>query len=134
MEKQFEQAAQIRLRFETPKGQLTVEDLFDLPLTSATGRVNLNDLAKEYHQELKSTADVVSFVDTVPSGPDEVVQLKFELVKHVIGVRVAERDKAATEQKRREDKQKLLALIAEKQDEQLKGKSLEELTQMVNAL
>lgn len=49
-------------------------------------------------------------------------------------MRVAERDKEAEAQKKREEKQKILSIIARKQDEALEGKSLEELTQMVNAL
>ena len=31
---QFEQAVRLKLRFNSPKGLLSVEDLWDLPLTS----------------------------------------------------------------------------------------------------
>lgn len=134
MDKQFQQASQLKLRFPTAAGHLSVEDLFDLPLTSATGRVNLNDIAKDLQREVKAQTEVTSFVDTMPSGPDEVLELKFSLVKDVIAVRVAERDAAANAQKKRDEKQKLLALIAKKSDEALEGRSLEELTAMVNAL
>ena len=134
MEKQFEQAAQIKLRFDTTQGRLTVEDLFDLPLTSLSGRVNLNDIAKGLARQIKTAEEVTSFVDTVPSGPGAALTLAFDLVKHVIGIRVAERDATATAMKKKEEKQKILALIADKQDEALRGKSLEELQKMVEAL
>jgi len=132
MEKQFEQAAQIKLRFDTTQGRLTVEDLFDLPLTSLSGRVNLNDIAKGLARQIKTAEEVTSFVDTVPSGPGAALTLAFDLVKH--GIRVAERDATATAMKKKEEKQKILALIADKQDEALRGKSLEELQKMVEAL
>lgn len=130
----FEQAARLAIRFDTPKGQVTAEDLFNLPLTSLSGRANLDDLAKDLHREIRSSAEETSFVHPASTGVDVETQLKFDIVKHVIGVRVAERDAAATEQKRKEEKQKILALIADKQDEALRGKSLEELQAMVQAL
>lgn len=65
---------------------------------------------------------------------DVLERLAFEIVKHIISVRVAERDAEALKKKRAEEKQRILALIADKQDEALKVKSLEELQAMVQAL
>ena len=53
----FEKASRIRLRFDTPQGSLTVEDLWQLPLTSRTGRANLDDIAKSLNRQLKETAE-----------------------------------------------------------------------------
>ena len=64
----------------------------------------------------------------------EYDELALAIVKRIIEVRVAERDAAALSKKRAEEKQKILALISEKQDEALKGKTLEELQAMVGAL
>lgn len=121
----YKQAAQLKLRFDTSKGQLAVEDLFDLPLTSATGRVNLNDIAKGLYKALKDEADV-DFVDTAKRG-NAVLQLKFDLVRDVITTRIAERDEEATRQKKAEQRQKIMAIIDHKEGEALSAKSVEEL-------
>ncbi len=131
----FEEAARLKLRFQTDRGLLTVEDLFELPLTSKTARSNLDSIAIGLDREIRNTGEAVSFVN--PEGSSEankVLNLKFDIVKHIIGVRIAEHDAAAAEQKRREDKQKILAMIARKQDEQLEGKPLEELIAMVEQM
>lgn len=134
MENVFETASRMALRFETPKGALTVEDLWGLPLQSATGRANLDDIAKGLHRKIKESADETSFVTPPAVVLNAGVEVGFEVVKRIIAVRIAERDATALKQKRAEEKQKILALIADKQDEALKGKSLEELQAMVEAL
>lgn len=70
----FERAARLKLRFETKKGQLSAEDLWDLPLSSTTERTNLNSIAISLHQKLKDTP--ISFVDAVPSGDRAATQLQ----------------------------------------------------------
>lgn len=126
----FEQATRLKIRFETAKGSLTVEDLWDLPLTSAN-RPNLNDIAKSLSRYLRENEE--DFVGTA-SKADTAAQLKFAIVKHVIGVRIAENEAAKTAADRRETKTRIMALIAEKQDENLRGKSLDELQAMVATL
>lgn len=121
----FKKAAQLKLRFDTPKGQVTVEDLFDLPLTSTTGRVNLNDIAKGLHKALKDETDV-DFVDTAKRG-NPTLQLKFDIVRDVITTRIAERDAEATRQKNAEQRQKIMSIIEMKQGEAMSAKSIEEL-------
>ncbi len=130
----FERASRLKLRFDSPKGQLTVEDLWDLPLTSATNRANLDSIAVALHRQTREAAEVVSFVDkTAPTGSDELL-LKFEIVRHVIRVRVAERDAARDLADRAEKKKRILALIEQKKDEALAGKSVEELLALAESL
>jgi hypothetical protein len=132
----FEQAARQQFRFDSVKGQLTVEDLFALPLTSITNRLNLNDIAKGLHREVKANAEESDFVSPASAArtANAITEAKLEIVKRVIAVRVEERDAAAASLKRREEKQKIMALIADKKDEALKGKSLEDLEALLNAL
>jgi hypothetical protein len=128
----FEKATRQKLRFDSSKGQLTVEDLWDLPLTSATGKVNLDDVARTLHRQLKND-DNVSFVK-VEQKSDETVQLKFDIVKHIIDVRLAENATANVLRSNAEKKQNLLAIIAQKESETLMGASLDELKAMVASL
>lgn len=127
----FEQATRQKLRFETPKGLLTVEDLWDLPLTSLRG-ANLNDVAKALNRELKAAADE-DFVNRTVKA-DTTTQLAFDVAKHIIDVRLAENEAARSEADRKQKKERLLELIAQKQDASLAAKSVEELTQMVESL
>ena len=59
----FEQASRLKLRFTTARGSLSVEDLWDLPLTSTTGKPNLDDIAKSLNRELRATSEETSFVE-----------------------------------------------------------------------
>ena len=126
----FEIATRKQYRFNSQVGALSVEDLWNLPLTS-TRSASLDAIAKELHSQLKE--ETVSFV--TPSVSDNtVVQQKFDIVKHIIDVKVAERDAAKLAAENATKKQKILSLIAQKQDEQLSGSSLEELQALANSL
>lgn len=126
----FDKATRLKLRFTTSKGEASVEDLWDLPLTSERGHPNLDAIAISLNKQLKD-ADTVSFV--MPSKTqDEVTRLKFDIVRHVIEVRLAENAEKAKERERAATKDKILEIIAHKQDESLRNKSIEELQAMIN--
>ena len=129
----FEKASRLKLRFPTSKGLITLEDLWDIPLVytglnkgivdSTTPR-SLNELAKIYSKQLKDEEE--DFVED-KSPAKEKVELAFQIVKYIIEVKKAEKiekDEAAEKASR---KQKLMELIAQKEDETLGSKTLEEL-------
>lgn len=122
----FEKASRLKLRFDTSKGMASasVEDLWDLPLTGKS--LSLDTIALDLNRKLKETGDVVSFVDDTKKT-DEVLQLKFELVKHIITVKKAEQAAATEAKVRAEKKQQILGLIAQKENEQLSQASIDEL-------
>ena len=129
----FEKAARLKLRFDSPQGLLSVEDLWDLPLTTnRANRANLNDIGKDILREIKAQGeeDLVNPRSVI----DETLQLKLEIVKHTIQVIQAENLAARELSEKREKKAKLLELIAHKKDQELEGKSVEELTAMVDGL
>ena len=125
----FEAASRLKLRFASNVGQLSVEDLWDLPLTSAT-KANLDAIAVELNRQLKGTEE--SFVST--GKKNAVLELKFEVVKHIIGVRVAEDQAKLEEQSRKAKKAQIADLIEEKKSEGLKNMSLEDLEKLAASL
>lgn len=133
----FEQVSRLKLRFSTDKmGVLMVEDLWDLPLTSTTGRTNLNDIGMTLQKKLRDSDTATPLVpsETAAEKPGNANQLMFDIVKHIIDVRVAERSKARDAENRAALKQKIMGIISDQEDQQLKSKSVEELRAMLSGL
>ncbi len=126
----FEQGTRAKLRFTTPNGMLGIEDLWDLPLTSR--RANLDDIARYLDAELKSSASV-SFVKE-GSETNAATKLAFDIVLHIINVKLAEQKAASLAADNREKKQRIMAIIEQKQAEALSASSIEDLQQMLNTL
>lgn len=124
----FEKASRAKLRFDSPIGPLSVEDLWDVALTSKTGRVNLNDIARGLNKKLEDR----SFVE--PDLGQEETQLKFDIVKYIIDTRLVEAKQAQTDKERAETKQKILKVMAERKDKALETKSDEELQALLETL
>ncbi len=127
----FEFATRQKLRFDTTKGSLTTEDLWDLPLTSTRGD-SLDAIARNLSLLIREQV-TESFVVKATKA-DEILELKFALVKYVIDVRLAEDELAKAARETKKKKERLLEIIARKQDQALEQASLEELQGMVAAL
>ena len=125
----FEKATRLKLRFPSQKGFLTVEDLWDLPLT---GKVSLDNIAKQLNKEIKDSSEE-SFV-IKKTEKNSILELKFELVKYIIKVKLSEIETAEKAKVLKEKKQKIMELIQEKENESLKSKSLEDLQKMLDDL
>lgn len=130
IEKLFVEATRAQYRFETNIGLLTVEDLWKLPLTSAT-KANLDDVAIKLSRELKATDE--SFV-AQKSVKNTVLENKLEIVKYVIQVRQEENAAKLAEANKAAQREKLKELIAKKEDESLSSLSLDELKAMAASL
>lgn len=134
MENMFIKAAQKKIRFQTAKGQLSVEDLFDLPLTSTTGKPNLDDIAKALYLDLKDSTEVQSFVDDTANATDSNTKLGLEIVKYVISVKKEERAAQSKAAENAALRQKIMAKIDAKKDSALDEKSAAELEDMLKSL
>ena len=122
----FDKATRIKLRFESTRGALSVEELWDLPLR---GKLSLDSLAKVVNRQIKSE-DGESFVDS-RSTVDTTQELRLDILKHIIGVKLAEESDCREAAEKREKNARIRELIAQKQDQELAGKSIEELTEML---
>ena len=124
----FEKASRAKLRFATVRGNLSVEQLWDLPLDK--GEVNLYNMAQELlTQVADKPAEKLSFFSKAVAV-DETAELKFEIVKHIVTVRVAEAEAQQTEAIKRTQRAELDALIAAKKAEAKQNLSIEELEAM----
>ena len=128
----FEQATRAKIRYHSPNGLIGVEDLWDLPLTSNTGRINLDDIAGALDAELKSSTRT-SFVWQETTKNDRL-RLMFDVVIHIINTKISEAKAADQYRLAREKKQKIMAIIEQKSDMRLADSSLEELQAMLEAL
>ena len=124
----FEQAARKKLRFEVSGGgqQYTVEQLFEMPLRHAT-RVTIDAVAVYYSNKLQGGGVVTSFLKT--DNPERAdAELKFAIAKHILDDKLADERLAAERREARENDQFIASLIAEKDREDLKGLTREQLS------
>jgi len=125
----FEEGTRRNLGFSTVRGTIGISDLWQLPLQK--GPINLDAIAIECDSELKK--ETVSFV-TATTTANHIKQLKFDIVKHIIDVKIAEADEQTRLIAKQAKREQLLSLIADKQHTELSQKSIDELTAELAAL
>lgn len=121
----FEIAVRNKFRFPF-RGLVSVEDLFDLTVES------LDSVYKELNSQLKTIKEE-SLLNT-KSKEDKELDAKIEIVKYIFDVKVAEKEFKQKEKERKLQRQKVLEILANKQEESLQNKSEEELKAMLNDL
>lgn len=124
----FEQAARLKLRFETTKGCLSSEDVWELSLPS------LDTLARTVNRRLR-VAEEESFIPSTlqPKAPSHDT-LRLEMLRHIISVKVLERDVARQLAEDRAKLARLKDLLAAKEDEAFKTLSQEEILKQITEL
>jgi hypothetical protein len=125
----YQKATRMKLRFISSKGELTIEQLWELPLTK------LDAIYKDLHEKIKKE-DTVSLLGTLTSESvaNKENELRIAIVKDVVAVRLKEKEEKenaaalASERKRYDD------LIANKKLEEDSNASIEELQAKRDAL
>lgn len=117
----FEAASRRKLKFSGAgiSGVISTEDLWDLKLET------LDTIARAYNKSIKDL-DEESFI-TKKSTSNVELNLKFEIVKHVIDVKLEEQEKKKLAKQRAEKRAQLIELIGKKELSALEGKSIEDL-------
>ena len=123
----FEQASRQKLRFQSSKGELTSEQLWDLPLQSKT-QFDLDTVAKTVSRDLKGVTEE-SFVSTAANPANARLTLALEVVKHVIAVKIAENEASRKRADREDERKKLLAALANKEESALNAMTADEIRQ-----
>ena len=127
----FEYATRNKLRFQSPRGELSVEQLWDVPLRDST--FNLNAVAKAASKALKDATEE-NFVDTAKTPEHARLETALAVVRHVIDAKLADEAAAKKRADNRIEKEKLLEILAEKQSGKLSELSEKELQKRIAAL
>lgn len=128
----FKKAARLKLRFPSVKGLLSVEQLYDLPLTSKSG-FDLDTVAKTINTYLRASSED-SFVNSKPNTEKDLHQLCLDIVKEVIADKIAENEATAKAVANRHEREKLLEVLQGKKDAALANLSEAELEERIRAL
>lgn len=123
----FEKASRLKLRFATHRGSLATEDLWDLDLDS------LDSIAKSVNTQLRNEGEE-SFIPSTTNKPSSNNDLRLDILKHVIEVKVAEKDKRQARAETLAKLAQLKELAQAKATEQLASKSLEEINAEIEKL
>lgn len=128
----FEYAARSKLRFSSARGELSAEQLWDVPLRSRDD-FNLNTIAQLANRAVKSSEEE-SFVDVAKASGQTRAEISLDVIKRVIEVKLGEEETAKRRAANRVEKEKLLAILAEKQAGKLSELSEKELQRRIAAL
>ena len=122
----FEQATKMQVRFTTRRGVLSVEDLWHI-------KVSFLD---EIYADLSRQKEATQRHSLIEKKSDESakIDLKLSLVEHVFAARKEAAEKATAKADRAAKKQKLLAILSKKQDQQYEEMSAEELQQIIEEM
>lgn len=114
----FEIATRNRYRFNY-KGVMTVEDLWSL------GVKDLDAIFKTLNRQKK--ADDEDSLLATKSAADTELTNKIELVKYIVSVKLAEAEDRKNAAEKKEQRDKILAIMAKKQDAKLENMDVSEL-------
>lgn len=121
----FEYATRNKVRFSF-RGLISVEDLWDLSLT------NLDSIYKELNKQSKQSEE--ESLLNIKTREDELLNVQIEIVKHIVSVKLAEKEAREKASAKKAQKQKIMSIIAAKQDEALQNSSIDELQKMLDEL
>lgn len=119
----FEKAVIGKYRFNY-KGLITVEDLFDLSLG------NLDNVYKNLNAQKKQNDNEESLL-LKKSNDDDILDTKIEIVKNIVERKLIENESKVLELQKQQKKKKIETILADKEDEDLKNKTPEQLKAML---
>lgn len=109
------------------RGLIKTEDLYDLKLT------DLDAIYKGLKSDLAQLGED-SLIDSVDTEAKETINNKIEIVKGVVDYKREVKKNLEEAKAKAETKRRLKDLIAQKKNEELEGKSLDELEAMLATL
>lgn len=129
----FLKAVRNKFRFNTQRGLLSTEDLWDLPLTSRNNGLSLDSIAISINSQLKEL-DTESFVKVTNNKQQQDLTDKLEILKFIIKTKQDELEDYKTKLEKSEKLAKLKEVLAKKEDESLINMSEEEIQKQIKEL
>jgi restriction endonuclease S subunit len=121
----FEYAVRNKVRFPF-KGMISVEDLWDLSLA------NLDSIYKALNKQVKQSEE--ESLLTTKTNVDTELEVQIAIVKHIVSIKLAEKEARERDAAKRAQKQKIMSIIATKEDEALHNSSVDDLRKMLDEL
>lgn len=121
----FEYAVRNKVRFPF-KGMISVEDLWDLSLT------NLDSIYKTLNKQVKQSEEE-SLLAT-KTNVDTELEVQIAIIKYIVTVKLEEQEAREKAAAKKAQKQKIMSIIATKEDEALQNTSVEDLRKMLDEL
>lgn len=118
--------------YPTSRGSITVQQLWNMSLTSKDD-FNLDKIAQVISKELKASTEE-SFVKTTPNAKAKDLKVMLDVVLHIIGVKLAEKEAATKRAENAVKREKLLGQLEKKQDATLESMTEEEIKKEIAAL
>lgn len=118
----IEQAVKMKLRFDTNRGQLSVEQIYDLPLNTRNNTEGLKDLARQLNSIIKAEDDL--FESTTAN---KINKLRFDIVMQIIAERQAEAAKLVERKSLESQLEQFTEILNAKKNDAMKDLSVEEL-------
>lgn len=128
----YKEASISALRFPSIKGSLSVEQLWEMPLTSRTG-FDLDNVAKTVNAALKEEAEE-SFVEKSTNPRKVQLQLMLDILKDVISTKQDFAKKASKQKANATEKARLLEVLHGKKDQELQALTPAEIQARIDAI
>lgn len=122
----YKEASKMKLRLATVKGNLSVEDLWDLSLTA------LDKMAVAIDEQISKNPKKSFISESTPE--DKVSKLKLDILKDIINTKLEEKAKKDSEKQKISERNKLLEILAKKEEASLENLSIEELKKKIAEL
>lgn len=130
----YKKASRLKLRIQTSRGMLAVEQLWDLKLSDLAVVVkNAYDEKKKFGE----TTEELAFLEgpvTEKNEAAELAKLRFDIVKDVFVTRQNEGKEAIALAEKKKERNRIAEIIQKKKNEALENLSVEELEKKMKEL
>lgn len=129
----YKEATRLKLRFPSNRGELTVEQLWDLSLNSLKNIVKSMYNAKK--KKFTKMDDELSFLEGVEDSEEQkLAELRYNIVKDIYTTKANENKEALSTAEKKAKKQQLLEIMQRKREQKFENMSEEELQKEIDSL